>query len=219
MSINCILFDLDGTLLDTSYDFAYALNQVCHHYNQPEIPFSTLRQIVSQGGLAMTQLAFPQLSGEELEQKRQFFLKCYHDNINHHTRTFPGLDSGLTHLAETNFPWGIVTNKPGWLTERLLSDIQFPSQPKSIVSGDTLSVRKPHPQPLWLAAEQCGIEPSQCLYIGDHPRDIEAGKNAGMKTAAALFGYIPENTKTNDWQADYVFSTPIEISHFIRDLI
>lgn len=219
MSINCILFDLDGTLLDTSYDFAYALNQTCQHFNQPSIPYATLRQTVSQGGLAMTQLAFPQFSGEALEEKRQFFLTCYYDNIDQHTRVFAGLETGLAELAATDFSWGIVTNKPGWLTERLLSKIPFASPPKSIISGDTLEVRKPHPQPLWLAAEQCGVESKNCLYIGDHPRDIEAGKNANMKTAAALYGYIPTASSSDDWQADYVFSTPIEISHFIKDLV
>jgi len=219
MSINCILFDLDGTLLDTSYDFAYALNLTCERFNQPKIPYATLRQTVSQGGLAMTQLAFPQLSGEALEEKRQFFLTSYHDNIDHHTRLFAGLEMGLSQLAAANFSWGIVTNKPGWLTKRLLTNMTFASAPKSIICGDTLDVRKPNPQPLWLAAEQCGADPSQCLYIGDHPRDIEAGKNAGMQTAAALFGYIPTETHPDDWQADYVFSTPIDISHFIRDLV
>lgn len=219
MSIRCILFDLDGTLLDTSYDFAYALNQTCQHFDQPTIPYTTLRQTVSQGGLAMTQLAFPNLKNAELEVRRQFFLNCYHENIDQQTRLFAGLEMGLTELAKANFPWGIVTNKPGWLTEKLLAKFTFPSLPKSMIAGDTLAVRKPNPEPLWLAAQQCGIQANECLYIGDHPRDIEAGKNAGMKTAAALFGYLPVDTQVSDWQADYYFSTPIEISYFIRDLI
>lgn len=218
MSIDCILFDLDGTLLDTSYDFAYALNKTCRHFGAPHLRYQDIRKTVSQGGLAMTQLAFPDLTGDELEEKRQYFLKIYFDNIDHHTRIFPGLERGLKLIEEKKLPWGIVTNKPGWLTEKLLSGIEFPSTPLSVVAGDTLSVRKPYPEPMFKAAEECGIEPEKCIYIGDHPRDIEAGINAKMKTGAALFGYLPETAKDTDWPADFFFDTPFEISEFINQL-
>lgn len=218
MAIKCVLFDLDGTLLDTSLDFAYALNQTLKQFDQPTLRYQDIRKVVSQGGLAMTKLGFPHLSDDELEEKRQFFLKIYFDNIAHHTQVFPGLQAGLQNLADKNIPWGIVTNKPGWLTEKLLESIEFPSQPLSVVSGDTLEVRKPNPEPLYLAAKQCGIPPSECLYLGDHPRDIEAGINAGMQTGAALFGYLPESSGNEAWPADYFFDTPIEISHFIESL-
>lgn len=217
MSIQCVLFDLDGTLLDTSYDFAYALNQTCRHYGQAPLRYQDIRKTVSQGGLAMTQLAFPGLEGEELEARRQFFLDVYFKNIDHHTRVFPGLEVGLAEIAQKNLNWGIVTNKPGWLTEKLLENISFPSRPLSVISGDTLSVRKPHPEPLLLAAQQCGVEPENCIYIGDHPRDIEAGINAGMQTGAAMFGYLPEAAQETAWPADHFFETPIEITHFIRE--
>lgn len=221
MSIDCILFDLDGTLLDTSYDFAYALNQTCRDFNQPPMRYQDIRKVVSQGGLAMTQLAFPQAEGDALEERRQHFLKVYFDNIDNQTQLFPGLEPGLNRLAENNIPWGIVTNKPTWLTEKLLAKLSFPSQPLSVICGDTLSVRKPHPDPLLLAAKQCQVAPDHCLYIGDHPRDIEAGINAGMKTASALFGYLPEqnaNESENPWPADFHFETPFEISQFFKTL-
>ncbi|GKT12905.1 MAG: N-acetyl-D-muramate 6-phosphate phosphatase [Thiomicrorhabdus sp.] len=221
MSIDCILFDLDGTLLDTSYDFTYALNQTCRDFNQPPLRYQDIRKVVSQGGLAMTQLAFPDLSGQPLEERRQHFLKVYFDNIDHHTQLFPGLESGMQTLADNNIPWGIVTNKPAWLTKKLLENINFPSKPLSIISGDTLSVRKPDPQPLHLAAEQCNIASEKCLYIGDHPRDIEAGINAGMKTAGAMFGYLPELELAdvhNAWPADMFFETPYEISQYFKTL-
>lgn len=218
MSIKCILFDLDGTLLDTSYDFAYALNKTLSHFEQPGLRYQDIRKVVSQGGLAMTQLGFPELSGDELEEKRQHFLDVYFQNIAHHTTVFPGLNSGLQSIAKQNLPWGIVTNKPGWLTEKLLQHIDFPSKPLTVISGDTLSVRKPNPEPMYLAAEQCGVKPEECLYLGDHPRDIEAGINANMKTGAALFGYLPETADDTSWPADYQFETPIEISHFIESL-
>lgn len=218
MTVQCILFDLDGTLLDTSYDFAYALNRTLQDFARPPLRYQDIRKTVSQGGMAMTQLGFPDLSGEELEEKRQHFLKIYFENIANHTQIFPGLLSGLQILADRQIPWGIVTNKPAWLTEKLLEHIAFPSAPLSVVSGDTLPVRKPHPEPMHLAAEQCGMKPEHCLYIGDHPRDIEAGINAGMQTGAALFGYLPEHETDQAWPADLFFHTPVEISRYIDRL-
>lgn len=218
MSINCILFDLDGTLLDTSFDFAYALNRTLKDFGQPGLRYQDIRKVVSQGGLAMTQLGFPEAQGDELEERRQHFLKIYFDNIAHHTQIFPGLMTGLESLAQQNIPWGIVTNKPGWLTDKLLEHIDFPSKPLTVISGDTLAVRKPNPEPMHLAAEQCGVKPEECLYLGDHPRDIEAGINAGMQTGAALFGYLPEHAEDGAWPADYFFETPIDITHFIQQL-
>ncbi|WP_028486640.1 HAD family hydrolase [Thiomicrorhabdus chilensis] len=218
MKPECILFDLDGTLLDTSFDFAYALNRTLSDFDRPHLRYQDIRKTVSQGGLAMTQLAFPELQGEALEAKRQHFLDIYYHNIAHHTQLFPGLLPGLQFLADHNIPWGIVTNKPGWLTEKLLSHFDFPSQPLTVISGDTLSVRKPHPEPMHLAAQQCGIAPENCLYLGDHPRDIEAGINAGMKTGAALFGYLPDSAGDDSWPADLFFATPFDVSHYLQSL-
>ncbi|BBP45996.1 phosphoglycolate phosphatase [Thiosulfatimonas sediminis] len=215
-TLQCILFDLDGTLLDTSYDFAFAMAETCRHFDQPIVTYQDLRSVVSQGGLAMTQRAFPTLSGAALEQRRLYFLDRYFENIAQHTQLFPGLQAGLEHLADKQIPWGIVTNKPGWLTEKLLGYFTFPSAPKTVISGDTLAVRKPHPEPMWLAAQECQIAPEHCLYLGDHPRDIEAGINAKMQTGAALFGYLPEGSTSADWPADWLFHTPFEISRFIK---
>lgn len=214
MNIQCVLFDLDGTLLDTSYDFTFALNQTCRHYNAPALHYQTVRQVVSQGGLAMTQLAFPGLAGAELEARRAHFLDIYAAHIAEHTQLFPGLAPALTHITQQSIPWGIVTNKPTWLTEKLMDQLDLP-QPHTLVCGDTLPTRKPDPDPLWLAAEACGCPPKQCMYIGDHPRDIEAGRNAGMLTGAALFGYLPPGADDAAWPADVFFETPIELTRFL----
>lgn len=213
--IHCVLFDLDGTLLDTSYDFAYALKKTSQAFDRPVPHYDQIRQTVSQGGLAVTKLVFGDLQGEELEEKRQVFLDTYFDNIALHTDLFPGLQQCLETLAANQTPWGIVTNKPTWLTQKLLKSFEFPSQPKSVVCGDTLEVRKPDARPLLLAAQQCNVKPQNCLYLGDHPRDIEAGKNANMQTGAALFGYLPPESDPMTWQADLNFHTPAEISEFI----
>ncbi|MBN2647605.1 MAG: HAD-IA family hydrolase [Thiotrichales bacterium] len=211
-----VLFDLDGTLLDTSLDFTYALNQICAKFDQPRIRYQDLRKTVSQGGTAMVQQAFPNLTGEALEQRRQEFLDLYFEHIDRHTRLFPGLEGGMEHLASKQIPWGIVTNKPTWLTEKLLSIVHFPSRPLTVICGDTLKVRKPHAEPMLLAAQQCGLPSQNCLYLGDHPRDIEAGINAKMATGVAYYGYLPENADASAWPADFEFHTPYEISQFIQ---
>lgn len=218
MSIKCVLFDLDGTLLDTSYDFAHALKLTCLEYKQPILNYQAIRSTVSKGGLSMTQLAFPGLVGEELEERRQKFLGHYMQNIHHHTQIFAGLDAGIKALADKNIPWGIVTNKPTYLTEELLQNYTFASQPLTVICGDTLSVRKPNREPMDLAARECGVKAEECIYIGDHPRDIQAGINAGMKTAAAMYGYLPDEATDKDWPADYFFHTPYEVSQFIKTL-
>lgn len=219
--VECVLFDLDGTLLDTSYDFAYALNQTCDAFKQPNLCYQEIRKVVSQGGLAMTKLAFPNASDDEIEERKAHFLEVYFQHISRHTGLFPGLQLGMQQLAEQNTPWGIITNKPEWLTHKLLEDISFPSEPQTVVCGDTLSVRKPNAEPMWLAAKQCSVEPEKCIYLGDHPRDIEAGVNANMQTGAAMYGYLPESALEqgiNNWPADYFFNTPIEISEFIQTI-
>jgi len=216
--IQCILFDLDGTLLDTSHDFYYALNQTCAKFNVPNVDYQQLRPIISDGGQAMVSLAFPETSSSELAERKAFFLANYADNIAKHTQLFTGLESGMQAIADKEIAWGIVTNKPEWLTQRLMQQIVFPSEPCAVISGDSLAESKPHPAPLLLAAKNCGVKPENCLFLGDHSRDILAGKNANMQTGVALFGFIPTTDKPQDWQADYNFTTPESISKFLKDL-
>ncbi len=225
--IQCVLFDLDGTLLDTSYDFAYALNLTCQQFNAPPVIYNTLRGIVSEGGQAMIEMAFPDLASKqaqdpevatELAQRKEVFLQHYFDNIARHTSLFPGLEAGMQALADSKLPWGIITNKPTWLTTALLKQLTLPSPPLSVICGDTLPERKPNPAPMLLAAKECNVLPENCLYLGDHARDIEAGKNANMQTGAALFGYLPPGTSNKGWQADLCFSTPFEISQYLIQL-
>jgi HAD superfamily hydrolase (TIGR01549 family) len=165
----------------------------------------------------MVELAFPEHSPEQIEPLKQRFLEIYFDNIAHHAQLFPGLDVTMEYLAKYNIPWGIVTNKPQKLTQQLLTHFDFPSPPKTVISGDTFDVRKPHPKPLLMAAKDCHIAPNECLYLGDHPRDIEAGKNAKMITGAALYGYIPPSENSEQWSADHYFATPHDINLFIQN--
>lgn len=216
--IECVLFDLDGTLLDTSYDFCYALDLVCQEFDTTAPSYPELRPIVSQGGSAMVRLAFPTATDAEHATRLARFLEIYHANIARHTCLFPGLEPGLVALAAKQIPWGIVTNKPTWLTEKLLQEIQFPAAPKALVCGDTLEQRKPEPEPMLLAAEQAGVPAKNCIYFGDHLRDIEAGINAKMQTGAALFGYLSPEKAQELQIADHQFATPYAISEFLQKL-
>lgn len=217
-AIECVLFDLDGTLLDTSYDFAWALNTLRAEENLPPVPYWQIRQTISQGGKAVVQLGFPQAEGNTLEALRQRFLKLYHDHIAVHTTLFPTLDQSIDTLKRKGLPWGIVTNKPEWLTHKLLENITFDYPPQALVCGDTLPVRKPHAEPMHLAAEQCGVAPEKCLYIGDHPRDIEAPLNAGMLSGAALYGYLPQTVDPAQWPAHFFYQTPVDILRHLEQL-
>jgi len=217
--IKCVLFDLDGTLFDTSLDFAYALEQTCIEFGVNNVDYKQLREIISEGGQAMIELAFPNATEKERMIRKEYFLETYSQNIAKYTQLFTGLEQGLKYLADKNIPWGIVTNKPAWLTKKLIAKQKFSVSPKTVISGDTLRESKPHPAPLILAAKECGVAAENCLYLGDHSRDILAGKNANMQTGAALFGFLPLNTNAKkEWRADFNFETPQNISEFLKGL-
>ena len=202
-SIRTVLFDLDGTLADTAPDLAYALNRVLEEQGGRPLPFDTIRPVVSHGGIALIKLGFGiDEQAPEFPPLRQRLLDIYRDNIARETRLFDGMESLLATLEERGLNWGVVTNKPGWLTEPLLDALGLKARAATIVSGDTLPERKPHPAPMLLACEQAGSDAGHCLYIGDAERDIEAGRNAGMRTLVALFGYLGETDIPERWQAD-----------------
>jgi phosphoglycolate phosphatase len=211
-SIHAVLFDLDGTLLDTAPDLANALNHVLEQNGRAPLPYEIIRQVVSHGGRALIELGFGTKSEvAEFEQLRLQLLDYYKENICTQTQMFPGISEILETLENRGTAWGIVTNKPGWLTDPLLQKMQLLNKAGCVVSGDTLPECKPHPAPLLYASTQLSIDPQNCLYVGDAQRDIEAGRNAGMKTMVALFGYLLENDQPETWGADALIQTPAEI--------
>lgn len=211
-----ILFDLDGTLLDTAPDMAAALNRVLEEEQMPVLPLEEIRPHVSKGGLALTLLAFANTHSENaIEGLRQRFLSHYLEHIADHSSLFPGFADLLEKLERHGIPWGIVTNKHEWLTTPLLKQISRLEKSQVTVCGDTYAEKKPHPMPLLEAAKQLHIAPEHCLYVGDDPRDITAGKAAGMTTAIAGWGYIQDLSSLDSWQADACHASPVQLSGWI----
>lgn len=215
--VTTVLFDLDGTLLDTAPDLANALNAVLQANGRPPLAYEAIRPVVSHGGRALIELGFGLTPGEpEFEPLRRQLLRHYQDHIADHTRLFPGMDRVLRTLGERGIGWGVVTNKPGWLTVPLLQRLDLARHARCVVSGDTLDQRKPHPAPLLHACELSGAAPGECLYVGDAKRDIEAGHRAGMRTLVAMFGYLMEADRPERWGADALIHQPGEILDWLE---
>ena len=211
-----ILFDLDGTLLDTANDLGAALNYVLNKYQLPEVPKARFRPVASDGAQGLLTLGFgEQLAQFNYDQLREEFLSYYQNNLAVNTCLYSGVEGLLTELNQHDIPWGVVTNKPIDLTLQLLPNYPIFTTSKTTIGGDSLAQRKPHPAPLLHACKQLKIEPSQCLYVGDALRDIEAGNSANMFSIIAKWGYIFNDTKLAAWNADFIANTPNEIRPFI----
>lgn len=210
--IQTILFDLDGTLLDTAPDLAQALNATLQANGRAALSFEQIRPAVSHGGSALIRLGF-QLEPQhpQFEPLRAQLLDYYQAHIADETRLFPGMEKVLEYIEARGLSWGVVTNKPGWLTEPLLEALDLHRRAASVVCGDTLNERKPHPAPLLHACKLIGTAPGQCLYVGDAERDITAGHNAGMTTLVALFGYLMDSDRPEDWGANALIQQPADI--------
>jgi phosphoglycolate phosphatase len=198
-----VLFDLDGTLLDTAPDLVNALLKVCVAENQPPPDFGLACRYVSTGAAGLIRLAFPKLDEDNVELLRQRLVQHYADNICELTRPFDGIPSVLAELEAAGKRWGIVTNKPTDLTESLMSEVALDGICACLVAGDTLPQRKPHPAPLLHALELTSVAASDSVYVGDAPQDIAAGRAAGMMTVAVSWGYIIPGENPHDWGADY----------------
>lgn len=216
-AIKYVLFDLDGTLADTAPDLAAALNRMLADHGRPPLDYTRIRPVVSLGGTAMIQLAFGKTETDpEFPLLRKNFLDLYHRNICCHTRLFPGMAEVLDALENGGYRWGIVTNKPGWLTMPLLEVLELHGRAACVISGDTLPQRKPSPEPLLYACSLMGGTPAETIYVGDARRDIEAGINAGIPTVIARYGYLDDNDLIDDWGADHVIDSPLELLSWLR---
>jgi 2-phosphoglycolate phosphatase len=215
--ISSVFFDLDGTLADTAPDLAAALNQVLHEQGKPTLPMESIRPSVSLGGNAMVKLAFSiEEDDPEFDGLRIRFLDIYQQRLHQDTQVFPGIDAVLDYLEGKNMTWGVVTNKPEWLTNPVMDQLKLTQRAACIISGDTTEYSKPHPGSMLHACEVAQCDPETSLYVGDALRDIEAGRAAGMKTLTADYGYIANNENPDDWDADGKISKPEEIIDWLK---
>ena len=219
-TIQAVLFDLDGTFADTAPDLADALNKTLVAHQHSPLPFDQIRPVVSHGGKALIELGFQIAEADpRFESLRQELLAYYQQDLATHTQVFPGQLHCIEQLVMQGIKWGIVTNKPAWLTDPLVNSLNLPHAPCCIVSGDTIKERKPHPAPLQHACQLCNVQPGNSIYVGDAQRDIIAGSRAGMYTIVARYGYIGVNDQPADWQADGHIDHPEELVKLMHDLV
>lgn len=213
--IDGVLFDLDGTLLDSAVDLHAALVALCAEEGEPSPAFAPVREVVSRGSRAILEQGFPQRDADQRLALVPRYLEIYQRDIARHTHPFGGVDELLGLIEARGMKWGVVTNKPGFLTEQLMQFLGWDARAAAVVSGDTLPVKKPDPAPVLLACEQAGLDPSRCLFVGDDRRDVLAGAAAGLYTVAASWGYL-DGGNPHDWQADAVIDRPEQLTHLLR---
>lgn len=206
-----VLFDLDGTLLDSAPDMLAVVNAMRASRGVAPMTLDGIRPHVSRGGRAMIEAAFPEWSGDEVRAQVPEFLDIYQRTQGSHGRAFDGIESLLDALDAAGTPWGIVTNKPEYLARELLPKLPWMQRGGVLLGGDSLPEKKPHPLPLLHAAGVLGIAPAACVYVGDDLRDIEAARAAGMGSIAALWGYRLEDDDPVAWRADVMAGSPHEL--------
>ncbi len=216
LDFNALLFDLDGTLLDTAPDFITALNRQLERHGRPAVPSSAVRTSVTNGSVGLIEAGFG-LTPEDaqFENLREEFLALYYANLADKTALFNGLQSVLDECTNRDIPWGIVTNKPWKYTEAALVQLKLMEEAATVICPDHVAEPKPHPEAMLLACSKISVAPADCLYVGDHLRDIDAGRAAGMRTIAAGWGYIEAGQDIQKWQADWV----VEESHQLHSLL
>ena len=220
MELKAVLFDLDGTLVDTAPDMVGALNRVLANHSQKEVNYAHARKIVSNGGRALIKYGFPEESSEDvIDSLVSEFLQTYADHVCQQSQLYSGLDELLNFCDKSGLEWGVITNKPIELARGVLEGLQLLERCKILLGGDSLPVKKPDPVPMLHASMLLNVAPSHCLYIGDHLRDIEAGKNAGMDTAAALWGYIEDHDDPDSWGANYIVRKSESLISLVKDLL
>jgi phosphoglycolate phosphatase len=202
--LRAVLFDLDGTLLDTAPDFFTVTNRLLAEEGRAAMPWPAVRAAVSSGSRALVERAFGITEADPaFARLRARLLELYAANLLVDTAPFPGTQALLALLAGRGLRWGVVTNKPEWLAAPLLERAQLDPPPDVLVCPDHVSRTKPDPEPLLLACQRLGCAPAEAVYLGDHQRDIEAGRRAGVATIAAAWGYLQPGEHVNAWQADH----------------
>lgn len=212
MKIEALLFDLDGTLVDTASDFVQVLNEQLESHGKPPLPASVIRNTVSDGARALIKLGFGGEPGEQEFEKHRTELLCrYEGLVGKHARLFAGMDDVLQACEDKGLPWGIITNKPRLYTDLLLKRLNIIHRSAVTLCPDDVEKSKPHPESLLLAADNLGLSCEKLVYVGDHERDIQAGRAANMLTVTALYGYLKSINEAKTWPADYQIQQPSEL--------
>lgn len=207
-----VIFDLDGTLVDSAPDYVAALNELLESEGRPPVDFQNARACVSRGAHALLRIGFgDSLTDSMRTVMRQRLLDIYFGRLSQESVLFDGMANVLDHLDDQQITWCIVTNKPEFLTTPLVKALSLNARAACIVSGDTLAHAKPHPEPILHACEVAGLIPASSMMVGDAIVDIEAGRAAGLATVIARYGYISADDDTTAWKADFHIDAPVEL--------
>jgi len=206
-----VLFDLDGTLLDSAPDMLATVNRMRAARGRAPMALEGLRPHVSRGARAMSSAAFPDLPPERVPDLVPEFLDIYREELGRHSLPFDGVEAMLSALERAGTRWGIVTNKPEYLAREILPQLGWQTRCAVLVGGDSLPERKPHPLPLLHAAAAIAIDPADCVYVGDDRRDIDAARAAGMPSVVALWGYRLDDDDPATWQGDAMIDMPQQL--------
>jgi phosphoglycolate phosphatase len=210
--LRAVLFDLDGTLIDSAPDLAAAANWLREMHGLQALPYDALRPMVGAGARGMVGVAFGVAPGDpRFEPLRDQFLARYAEVLLERTAVFDEMASLLQRLEARRMPWGVVTNKASRFTEPVLRGLGLDRRAAVVICGDTTPHAKPHPEPLLEAARRLGLDPATCAYVGDDARDILAGRAAGMPALAAGWGYLGQGSAVEEWGADAVLNSPAEL--------
>jgi 2-phosphoglycolate phosphatase len=216
LKFKALLFDLDGTLLDTAPDFISAINKQLQIRDRDSLINNTVRTSVTNGSVGIIESVYGiKQNDPEFEVLKEEFLELYLSNIAEKTSLFDGLKQVLDNCVKHSIPWGIVTNKPLRYTTPLLEELGLDQQSATTICPDHVSNPKPDPESLLLACSQLSLNPEDCIYIGDHIRDIQAGHSAGMRTIAAGWGYIEDSENINDWHADWIIEDSTQLNSLL----
>ncbi len=215
MDCHAVLFDLDGTLVDTAPDMVAALHRLQTEMGVAQTDYKLARTCVSNGSAGLVRIGFPDLDADLQTGLQQRFLRTYEQQVCASSAVFPGLDELLLTLEAQGRPWGVVTNKPQAMTDAIMITLRLHQRMGCAISGDTLPKRKPDPAPMLLASRILNVEPQHIVYVGDARRDIEAGRAAGMATVAAAWGYITADDDPERWQAHTVAASPAELTQLV----
>lgn len=216
--LKAVVFDLDGTFVDTADEFVIVVQALRAEHQLHAMNEELIRSTVSSGARALVRLGLGLEEGHpEFESKRLRLLELYSEVLGSVARPYPGIEALIHQLQERDIAWGITTNKPRAYTLPLMEKLNFQPAPSCVVCPDDVSETKPHPEPLYLSCSQIGCSPQEAIYVGDHQRDIEAGRRAGMYTIAAAYGYIEAGDDPEQWGANARVDHSTELSPLIME--